>query len=161
MTETFARSERGRFKELAPDIDKLLSSFGVATAQSGLEKTLIDLIELRASQINGCAYCVQYHVLSAEAHHLHADKINLVAVWHEAPVFSARERAALAWTEAITLISEGISDELYEEVSKEFDEKELYYLTSAIIGINSWNRLGATFRWTPIQRKPARQSAAE
>jgi alkylhydroperoxidase family enzyme len=81
------------------------------------------------------------------------DKLNLVVVWREAPIFSSRERAALAWTEALTLVAQGVSDEVYAEVSVEFPEQELAYLSSAVAAINVWNRFGVAYRWTP----PARQ----
>jgi len=81
-------------------------------------------------------------------------------VWREAPQFTARERAALAWTEALTLLSEGVSDEIYAQASAEFSEKELAYLTSAVAAINVWNRFGAAFRWTPPARKPVVGAAA-
>ena len=87
------------------------------------------------------------------------DKLNLVVVWREAPQFTQRERAALAWTEALTLLSEGVSDEVYAEASAEFSEKELAYLTSAVAAINVWNRFGAAFRWTPPARKRAAGAA--
>jgi alkylhydroperoxidase family enzyme len=85
-----------------------------------------------------------------------ADKLNLVVVWREAPLFSARERAALAWTEALTLLTGGVSDEVYAQATAEFSEQELAYLTSAVASINVWSRLGVAYRWTP----PARQKAA-
>ena len=89
-----------------------------------------------------------------------ADKLNLVVVWREAPIFSVRERAALAWTEALTLLTQGVSDEVYAEVSAEFSEKELAYLTSAVASINVWNRLGVAYRWTPQSRQKSPQAAA-
>jgi AhpD family alkylhydroperoxidase len=125
-------------------------------AKAGLDKQLLELIKLRASQINGCAFCVQYHILQAETLGMPLDKINLVVVWREVPQFSKRERTALAWTEALTLIPGGVSDEVFAEASAEFSEQELAYLTSAVASINVWNRYGAAFRWTP----PARQRAA-
>ena len=87
------------------------------------------------------------------------DKLNLVVVWREAPLFSARERAALAWTEALTLLPDGVSDEVYAQASAEFSEKELAYLTSAVASINVWNRFGAAYRWTPPAR-PKKQACA-
>jgi alkylhydroperoxidase family enzyme len=98
---------------------------------------------------------VQFHILQGESLGIPADKLNLVVVWREAPQFSSRERAALAWTEALTLLPQGVSDEVYAQVSAEFSEKELAYLTSAVASINAWNRFGAAFRWTPPQRKNA------
>ena len=151
-----ARSEIGNFRKLAPDAAEIVSTLGQAAAKAGLDKQLLELVKLRASQINGCAYCVQYHILQAESLGVPADKLNLVVVWRETPLFSTRERAALAWTEALTLLTEGVSDELFAEVAAEFSEKELAYLSSAIASINVWNRLGVAYRWTP----PARQSAA-
>ena len=120
--------------------------------KSSLEKPLIDLVRLRASQINGCAFCVQFHILLDERLGIAADKLNLVVVWREVALFSARERAALAWTEALTRLTEGVSDEVYAEASAEFSEKELVYLSSAIASINVWNRLGVAYRWTPPAR---------
>ena len=150
-----ARSEYKDFKALAPDVFDAVLALGQFAARSGLDEQLLELIKLRASQINGCAFCVQYHILQGEKLGLPADKLNLVVVWREAPLFSARERAALAWTEALTLLAGGVSDEVFAQASAEFSEKELTYLTSAIASINVWNRFGATYRWTP----PARPSA--
>jgi alkylhydroperoxidase family enzyme len=87
------------------------------------------------------------------------DKLNLVAVWREAPLYSARERAALAWTEALTMLPDGVSDEVYAEASAQFSEQELTYLTSAVVSINAWNRFGAAYRWTPAER-PKKAGAA-
>jgi len=98
--------------------------------------------------------------LQAETLGVPTDKINLVVVWREAPQFSPGERAALAWTEALTLISGGVSDEVFAEASSEFSEQELAYLTSAVASINVWNRYGAAFRWTPPARKKTASAAA-
>ncbi len=150
-----ARSEYADFKTLAPDVFDAVLALGQFAAKAGLDQQLLELIKLRASQINGCAFCVQYHILQGEKLGLSADNLNLVVVWREAPLFSARERAALAWTEALTLLAGGVSDEVYAQASAEFSEKELTYLTSAIASINVWNRFGATYRWTPPARKNA------
>src|SRR6201996_3157184 len=115
-----ARSEYATFRAEAPDIHEALSSLGKLATRSGLDKELIELIKIRASQINGCAFCLQYHILQAEAFGVSADKINLVAVWRDAPQFSAREQAALAWTEALTLVAHGVSDDVYAEASSVF-----------------------------------------
>jgi len=149
-----ARKEYSDFQALAPDVYETVAALGRLAAKAGIDKQLLELIKLRASQINGCAFCVQYHVLQAEQLGVPVDKLNLVVVWREAPQFSQRERAALAWTEALTLLAEGVSDEIYEQACKEFSDKELTYLTSAIASINAWNRFGASYRWTP----PARQT---
>ena len=152
-----ARSERKDFRALAPDADEFVLGLNQAAAKAGIDRQLLELIKLRASQINGCAFCVQYHILLGESLGVPVDKLNLVVVWCEAPQFSPRERAALAWTEALTLLTEGVSDEVFAEVSAEFSEKELAYLSSAIASINVWNRLGVAYRWTP----PARQKAVD
>ncbi len=155
-----ARSEYADFKALAPDVFDTVLALGQFAARAGLDQQLLELIKLRASQINGCAFCVQYHILQGEKLGLSADKLNLVVVWREAPLFSARERAALAWTEALTLLAGGVSDEIYAQASSEFSEKELTYLTSAIASINAWNRFGAAYRWTPPMRPSAPKAAA-
>ena len=150
-----ARKEYADFQRLAPDAYDIVLALGKVAANAGIDKQLLELIKLRASQINGCAFCVQYHILQGESLGIAADKLNLVVVWREAPQFSARERAALAWTEALTLLSEGVGDEVYAQASAEFSDKELTYLTSAIASINVWNRFGAAFRWSPPARKKA------
>ena len=155
-----ARSEHENFKALAPDAYDVVLALGQAAAKAGLDKQLLELIKLRASQINGCAFCVQHHILLSERLGVPVDKLNLVAVWREAPIFSARERAALAWTEALTLLPGGVSDEVFTEASREFSEKELMYLTSAVASINAWNRFGAAYRWTPAKRPAAANVAA-
>jgi AhpD family alkylhydroperoxidase len=155
-----ARSEYENFKALAPDAYDAVFALTQAAAKAGLDKQLLELIKLRASQINGCAFCVQYHILQSENLGISADKLNLVVVWREAPQFSARERAALAWTEALTLLSAGVSDGVYAQAKAEFSEKELAYLSAAVASINVWNRLGVAYRWTPPARKKAVQAAA-
>lgn len=147
-----ARSEHKDFKAQAPDAYEIVSALGQAAAKAGIDKQLLELIKLRASQVNGCAFCVQYHILQGESLGVSADKLNLVVVWREVPLFSARERAALAWTEALTLVTEGVSDEVYAQVRAEFSEIELAYLSSAVASINIWNRLGVAYRWTPPAR---------
>lgn len=147
------RMAKDRLYALQPVLRQSLVALGKAAEEAGLEPLLIELVKLRASQINGCAFCLQFHILQAEKFGLAADKINLVAVWREAPQFSARERAALAWTEALTVLPNGVGDDVFAQANAEFDEKELMYLTSAVAAINTWNRFGAAYRWTP----PARQ----
>jgi AhpD family alkylhydroperoxidase len=156
-----ARREYKDFMALAPDVYETVRALGQAAAKAGIDKSLLELIKLRASQINGCAFCVQFHILQAESLGVAVDKLNLVVVWREAPQFSKRERAALAWTEALTTLTNGnVSDEVYAEASAEFSEKELTYLTSAIASINVWNRFGVAYRWTPPARQKDRGAAA-
>jgi AhpD family alkylhydroperoxidase len=160
MDMSHARKDYLDFKALAPDIHRAVSALSQLAAKVGIEKQLLELVKVRASQINGCAFCLQFHILEGETLGVPADKFNLVAVWREAPQFSKRERAALAWTEALTNLSNGVSDEVYAEASTEFSEKELVYLTSAIAAINGWNRFGAAYRWTPPERQAKVQAAA-
>ncbi len=154
-----ARKEYRDFMTLAPEAYEAVLVLGKIAAAAGIDKQLLELIKLRASQINGCAFCVQYHILQAENLGVPADKLNLLVVWREAPQFSARERAGLAWTEALTLLAGGVSDDIYAQASAEFSEKELAYLTSAVASINVWNRYGAAFRWTPPARPKAVSAA--
>jgi AhpD family alkylhydroperoxidase len=113
----------------------------------GLEPELIELVKLRASMINGCAYCVDMHTKDARFAGETEQRLYAVSVWHEAPFFSARERAALAWTDALTDIAHaGVPDELFDDVRSHFSDKELVDLTMAVITINGWNRLAVSFR---------------
>ena len=155
-----ARSKYRDFMTLAPDACDAVQALGKVAAKAGIDKQLLELIKLRASQINGCAFCVQYHILQSESLGVPVDKLNLVVVWREAPQFSPRERAALAWTEALTSLAGGVSDEVFALASAQFSEKELAYLTSAIASINVWNRFGVAYRWTPPARKSAANAAA-
>src|ERR1700677_1222394 len=155
-----ARSEYKDFMTQAPDAFEIVRALGQVAAKAGIDKQLLELIKLRASQINGCAFCVQFHILQGETLGIPVDKLNLVVVWREAPQFSPRERAALAWTEALTLLTQGVSDEVYAQARAEFSERELAYLSSAIASINVWNRFGVAYRWTPPARPNAVGAAA-
>ena len=155
-----ARQENAQLKQIAPDLYQAVLALSQLAGKAGLDKQLLELVKIRASQINGCAFCVQYHILEAEKLGVSADKLNLVVVWREAPQFSKRERAALAWTEALTQLGGGVSDEVYAEASAEFSEKELVYLTSAVSVINVWNRYGVAYRWTPPARPNSASAAA-
>ena len=155
-----ARKEYSDFQALAPDAYEVVLALGGFAAKAGIDKTLLELVKLRASQINGCAFCVQHHILLAERLGVPADKLNLVVVWREAPQFSARERAALAWTEALTLLTGGVSDEVYDQARAEFSDQELTYLTSAVASVNAWNRFGVAYRWTPPVRQTRAAAAA-
>jgi AhpD family alkylhydroperoxidase len=157
---SYARQENGQLRSTAPDIYDAVLALGQLAAKAGLDKELLELVKLRASQINGCAFCVQYHILQAEHLGVSIDKLNLVVVWREAPQFSKRERAALSWTEALTTLSGGVSDEVYAEASAEFSDNELTYLTSAVAAINVWNRFGVAYRWTPPKRQTRANAAA-
>ena len=155
-----ARSEYKDFMKLAPDAYEMVRNLGQLAAKAGIDKSLLELIKLRASQINGCAFCVQFHILQGENLGIAVDKLNLVVVWRETPLFSSRERAALAWTEALTLLTAGVSDEVYAQARAEFSDQELTYLPSAIASINVWNRFGVAYRWSPPARPKAVSAAA-
>ncbi|VCM31132.1 transposase [Burkholderia pseudomallei] len=119
-------------------------------AQSGLEPTLIELVRLRASQINGCAYCVDMHTRDAHKHGETERRLATVVVWREAPFFTDRERAALEWTEAVTLVAhDHVPDAVWEAVRPHFTDAELVDLTLAIVTINGWNRFAVSFRKLP------------
>jgi AhpD family alkylhydroperoxidase len=137
--------------EHAPELVKKLVDFSQAMAKSGrLEPKLALLVDIRASQMNGCAFCLDMHVKEAKLHGERELRLHHVAIWRESPLFTPKERAALAWTEALTHIAPtGISDELYAEVREQFSEKELSTLTFRVMGINAWNRANVAFRTTP------------
>jgi len=120
---------------------------------SGLEKALMELVKIRASQINGCAFCLDMHTRDARLHGEREHRLHLLPAWREAPVYSARERAALAWTEALTLVhATQVPDEVYEQARAQFSEEELVKLSLAIVAINGWNRLCVGFRTQPALR---------
>lgn len=117
---------------------------------SGLERTLYELVKTRASQINGCAYCIDMHTKDARRAGETEQRLYALDAWQETPFYTQRERAALAWTEALTLISENdVPESLYEATSVHFNEEEIVALTMAIIAINGWNRLAIGFRTVP------------
>lgn len=128
---------------------------------SGLEPTLLHLIKIRASQINGCAYCIDMHWKDARVDGETEQRLYGLDAWEESPYYSDRERAALAWTEAVTKIHEGhVPDSVYEWVRESFTEKELVDLTLAITAINSWNRLNIAVRTVPGTYQPAKSHSA-
>jgi AhpD family alkylhydroperoxidase len=125
--------------------------------QSKLELPLIELIKIRASQINGCSYCIDMHTKDARAEGETEQRIYALSAWQETPFFTERERAALALTEAVTLVGEDhVPDAVYETARKSFTDEELVNLTLAIITINGWNRLAITFRFVPGEYQPAK-----
>jgi len=116
----------------------------------GLERSLIELVKLRASQINGCAYCIDMHTKDARAAGETEQRLYLLDAWRESPFYSPRERAALAWTEAVTRVSEThVPDDVYKEARKHYSEKELVDLNWVVVAINAWNRLAIPFRFPP------------
>ena len=129
---------------------------------AALDHKLVELVKMRASQINGCAYCLDLHSQDARAAGESEARLHVLAAWREAPYYSDRERAALAWTEAVTRVADThVPDHVYEEARKHFSEKELVDLTLAIVAINGWNRLCVAFRVPAGTYKPAMATSRE
>lgn len=142
--------QRLNYPHLSPDAIKKLYELSGVIKQSGLEQTILDLVNLRASQINGCAFCVDMHVKEAKIHGERELRLHHVTIWRESALFSDKERAALEWTEAVTKISEhGTNDQLFDRVRTHLSEKELSDITVAIGMINMWNRLAISFQSVP------------
>ena len=134
----------------SPDAIKAMLAFSAATEKLGLEKPLLELVKLRASQINGCAFCVDMHAADARKGGETERRLHALSAWHETPFFTPRERAALAWTEAVTRIStNGAPDDVYAALAAQFTPREQMDLTLAISMINCWNRLAISFRKMP------------
>ncbi|MDD2279143.1 MAG: carboxymuconolactone decarboxylase family protein [Bacteroidales bacterium] len=147
--------ERLNYSKISPQAIQGLLEIEKYIANSGLERTLYELVKTRASQINGCAYCLDMHTKDARKAGETEQRLYGLSAWRETPFYTQRERAALAWTEALTLISENdISDSLYEATRKHFNDNELINLTMAIVAINGWNRLAISFRTVPGSYKP-------
>jgi len=134
----------------SPELFKKLADLSAAIRNGAIEASLVHLVEIRASQLNGCSFCLDMHVKEAKIHGERELRLYHVATWHESPLFEPRERAALAWTETLTRLPEGgVPDELYEYVRSQFSEKELADLTFVVMAINAWNRAGVAFRSMP------------
>ena len=144
-------SERLDYKNASPEAFKAMLGMEQQIHKSGLEKPLLELVKSRASQLNGCAWCLDMHTKDARACGETEQRLYLLPVWREASCYSDRERAALAWTEAVTLVAatQDVDDAVYEDARRHFGEKELVDLTLAVIAINGWNRLNVAFR-TPV-----------
>ena len=145
---------RLEYLKLSPEPPRSLYGINQYLAKSGLETALIELVKIRASQINGCAYCIDMHTQDARAGGETEQRIYALSAWRETPFFTDRERAALAWAEAVTRIGEGVHDPLFEATRVHFDEKELVDLTWAIAAINAWNRIAISFRSVPGSYHP-------
>jgi AhpD family alkylhydroperoxidase len=142
--------ERLKYAKAFPEGIHAQLNLGKVIASSGLEESLLHLVYTRASQLNGCAYCIDMHTKDARAGGETEQRLYALDAWRETPFFTSRERAALAWTEAITNIQQGhASDEAYQQARREFDEPELVKLTLAITYINAWNRVAIAFRAEP------------
>jgi AhpD family alkylhydroperoxidase len=147
--------ERFSYKRAAPDVYNTMLGVHRYLEHCGLDDVLLDLVYLRASQINGCAYCIDMHWKDLRAAGQSEQKLYMLSAWREWPEYSARERAALAWTEAVTELRDAdVSDVVYEAARREFSEADLAKLTLAVAAINSWNRLNLAFRTTPGGYQP-------
>ncbi len=143
-------------REAAPEAYETMLALERYLHRCGLERSLIELVKLRASQINGCAYCIDMHTKDARAAGETEQRLYLLDAWRESPFYSPRERAALAWAEAVTRVSEThVPDEVYEEARRHFSEKELVDLNWVVVAINAWNRLAISFRTPPGIYQPA------
>ncbi|MDW5377181.1 carboxymuconolactone decarboxylase family protein [Halomonas sp. HP20-15] len=146
----------------APEAMKAMLAFENAVKKAGLEPRLCELIKIRASQINGCAFCLHMHSRDARAAEESEERLYLLSAWRESPLYSDRERAALAWTETLTLVAETHApDDVYEYVRRHFSEEEMVDLTLLIGVINVWNRLAVGFRSVhPVAATPTRAVAS-
>ena len=152
---------RIEYAKVAPGASRAMYGLEQHVRQSGLEPALLELVKTRASQINGCAYCLDMHTKDARARGETEQRLYALNAWRETPFYSERERAALAWTEAVTLVAQGhVPDEVYEEVRPHFSDKDLVDLTMAIVAINGWNRLAISFRTVPGTYQPKQAAAA-
>jgi AhpD family alkylhydroperoxidase len=146
------------YSKAAPGAMRAMDALETYLADCDLDPVLIDLVKLRASQINGCAYCVDMHSLDARAKGESEQRLYALPVWSETPFFTERERAALLWTEHLTLIAnDHVPDAIFEQVRPHFTETELANLTLAIATINAWNRFGVSFRDEPGHYTPTLQ----
>ncbi|SRR5579883_1014532 len=151
---------RMNFFQAAPDTVNALMALENQVASSGLEQSLIELVKTRGSQINGCAYCINMHTQDARKHGETEQRLYLLNAWRGAPAYTDRERAALAWTEAVTLISDTHAPEdVYQEIRAHFSEAETVNLTMLIATINAWNRLAISFRAMPPVKAKAASAA--
>jgi AhpD family alkylhydroperoxidase len=147
---------RLEYDKVAPEGARAMWGLERYARGCGLEPALLELVKFRASQINGCAYCIDMHTKDARAHGETEQRLYALSAWRETPFFTERERAALAWTEAVTQVAyTHVPDDLYELARRHFNEKELVDLTLAVVAINGWNRMAISFRKVPGTYQPA------
>jgi AhpD family alkylhydroperoxidase len=147
---------RIEYDKAAPGVLKAMWGLEHYVKKSGLEPSLLELVKMRASQVNGCAFCLDMHSKDARARGETEQRLYLLNAWRESPFYTDRERAALEWTEAVTLIAnEHVPDDVYERARRQFSEEELVNLTMAVVAINGWNRLAISFRAVPGAYRPA------
>lgn len=134
--------------KIAPDLMKAMGALEAAVKASGLEHSLIELVKTRASQINGCAFCIHMHTKDARALGETEERLYLLSTWRESPLYTDRERAALAWTESVTLVSQtNVPDDVFEQLRGSFSDEEIVKLTMLVATINAWNRIAISFRF--------------
>jgi AhpD family alkylhydroperoxidase len=156
-------SSRASYGKAAPEVFQGMLALHAVVQKTGLDPALVDLVNLRVSQINGCAYCLDMHSKDLRARGETEQRLYMLSAWREMPeLYNVRERAALAWAEAVTrLTDQEVSDRVYEQAREEFDDKKLAQLTLAVVAINGWNRLNVAFRTPAGNYKSAiKQSAA-
>ncbi|HEU5369238.1 MAG TPA: carboxymuconolactone decarboxylase family protein [Ktedonobacterales bacterium] len=147
------------YSKAAPGVYKAMLGLESYLRECGLEANLLDLVKVRASQINGCAFCLDMHSKDLRAGGESEQRLYLLDAWRESPFYTERERAALAWTEAVTLLEhKQVPDEVYEQARRSFSEKELADLTLALVAINGWNRLNISFQTVPGGYQPVQHS---
>jgi AhpD family alkylhydroperoxidase len=152
---------RLNYSNVSPDAYRAMLGLSTALRKSGLEPSLLDLVFLRASQINGCGFCIDMHTKDARARGETEQRLYLLNAWREAPFYTERERAALAWTEAVTRLEDGdVPDHVFEQARAQFSEQELANLTLAVVSINGWNRFSISFRVPVGSYQPAAQKGA-
>lgn len=154
MSDLEPRIARAAFRRLAAPVVNALTAIDQAAVAAGLDPALLELVKLRASQVNGCAFCVQYHLNAARAQQVSREKLDLLVVWREVGFYSERERAALAWTEVLTDLAVGVDDDDFDDAREIFSEAELAHLSAAIGAINAWNRISVGFRFAPEMPGP-------
>lgn len=143
------------YEKAAPGALRAMLSLEKYVQESGLERSLLELVKTRASQINGCAYCIDMHTKDARAAGETEQRLYALNAWRETPFYTDRERAALAWTEAVTLVHNGhVPDEVFQQAREQFTDNELVNLTTAVVAINGWNRLAIAFRAVPGTYQP-------
>ena len=143
-------SQRLDYQKQSPELLKKFVEFSLLTHKSSIEQSIRDLVNIRASQMNGCAFCVDMHIKEATIHGERPLRLHHIAIWRESQLFEPRERAALAWTEVLThLPAQGVPDDIYERVRTQLSEKEIVDLTYDIMEINGWNRMSVGFRSVP------------
>jgi len=148
-------TRRVPYQKAAPDVVQAMRALEQQARRTTIEPAILELVRMRASQLNGCAYCIDMHSKDARAAGETEQRLYALDAWRETPFFTDREQAALAWTEAVTLVADGhVPDDVYELARARFDERELVELTLAIVAINGWNRLAIAFRAVAGTYKP-------